>query len=138
MFTPDDFKGDPYGHVTNQTSHSFLVGGILLAYLPVMGYFFIAGEFPEKWLIIAWAAVSYAAFELILQGWRGFDTVEDWIFVVIHGTTGFVLTFSEIEPGSTKFHGDLAYAAPFIVLFLTHLAIGAWVRKIVGAKQRQR
>lgn len=134
ILDPDDFKADPYGHVTNQTSHSFLVGGILLAYLPVMAWFYIVGEFPVKWMIIAWAAVSYAAFELIVQGWRGWDTVEDWIFVVIHGTTGFVVTFSEIEPGSLKFQGDLAIAAPFIALFLFHLAAGAWFRKWFGAK----
>jgi hypothetical protein len=134
---PDGFQGDPYGHTTNQTSHAFLVGGILLAYLPVLVWWMAFGEFPEKWLIIGWASVAYAAFELLAQGWRGWDTVEDWIFVVIHGTTGFVVTLNEVEPGSTAFTGDLIVAGPFLILFLLHLAAGAWFRKLVGAKPRQ-
>jgi hypothetical protein len=36
MFEPDNFRKNPYGYTTNQTSHSFLVGCIGLVYLPVL------------------------------------------------------------------------------------------------------
>jgi hypothetical protein len=137
LFRPDNFRADPYGHTTNQTSHSmvgflgFVYGFVLLVYLTW-------GEFPPKWAIIVCAAVAYTAFELWDQGWNGWDTVEDWIFVVVHGVAAPVMIFDEVTPGSPKFQGDLLVAAPFIVFFLCHLALGAWLRKRrADADQRQ-
>jgi hypothetical protein len=129
MIQPDNFRDDPYGHATNQIGHAFAVGCLGLVYGVVLACWYFGGEFPPKWSIIAGAAVFYAAFEWITQGWNGWDTVEDWVFVVIHGTAAPVMIFSEVEPGSTKFQGDLLVALPFVVLFLLHLAAGAFFRR---------
>lgn len=128
MIKPDNFKNDPYGYVTNQIGHT-VVGALFLVFFVVLASWFFMGEFPPKWSIIAGAAVGYAAFEMVTQGWRGWDTVEDWVFVVVHGTTGMVLTFSELAPGSTKFEGDLLVMLPFVALFLIHLFAGALFRR---------
>lgn len=129
MFDPDNFRNDPYGYVTNQIGHAFAVGFLRLTYGVVLACWYFAGEFPPKWSIILGAGVAYMAYELIDQGWNGWDTIEDWVFVVVHGVAAPVMIFSEIKPGSTKFEGDLLVALPFIVLFMAHIGYGAWRRR---------
>ena len=129
MIKPDNFKGDPYGHVTNQISHAFAVGTIGLVYMVVLACWYFAGEFPPKWSIIVGAGIFYAGVEWFTQGWNGADTVEDWVFVVVHGTAAPVMIFIEVQPGSTKFEGDLLVMLPFVALFLIHLFAGALFRR---------
>ena len=128
MFEPDDFSNDPYGYWTNQVAHALQVGFLLLVYGVTLGWWYFAGEFPQKEWIIGGAAVGYGAYELIDQGWQGWDTVEDWVYVVVYGVAGPVTTFTEIEPGSTAFRGDLLLALPFVIAFTIHLCIGSWMR----------
>jgi hypothetical protein len=127
-FRPDSFRNDPYGYVTNQIGHAFMVGGVLFVYAVVMGVFWITGEFPPKWGIIAGGSITYAAYELLAQGWRGGDTVEDWWFVSVYGITGPVVSFTEMTPGSMLAVFDMRAALPFIVLLSVHIAFGAWLR----------
>lgn len=130
LFTPDSFRRNPYGYVTNQIGHAFMVGGVIFVYAVVMGVYWIAGEFPPKWAIIAGAAIAYAAFEIVTQGWRGADTVEDWWFVVVYGVAGPVASFSELQPGSALAVFDMMAALPFIALLSLHLLAGALFRVI--------
>jgi hypothetical protein len=128
LFLPSNFRGDPYGWVTNQAAH-FLIGAALLTYVPTMICWWFLGEFPPKEWIIIWAGVVYAAYELIDQGWRGADTIEDWIFVAGYGATGVTFSFSEIAPGSPVAAFDMQAAWPFLVVMAIHLAFGAWLRR---------
>jgi hypothetical protein len=129
MITPDNYPKDPYGHTTNQIGHALAVGFLGFTYSVVLACWYFIGEFPPKWSIIVGAGVAYALFEWATQGWQGADTVEDWVFVVIHGTAAPVIIFSEVEPGSTAFRGDLLSALPFVALFLCHLGAGALFRR---------
>jgi hypothetical protein len=128
IFRPDNFAGDPYGYATNQIGHAFMVGGVVFVYAVVMAVFWVAGEFPPKWAIVAGAAVAYAAYEFIAQGWRGADTIEDWWFVVVYGVAGPVASFTEMQPGSALAVFDMTAALPFIALLTVHLGIGAFWR----------
>jgi hypothetical protein len=127
-FEPDNFAGQPYQFLTNQIGHAFMVGGVMLVYAVVMASWFVMGEFPPKWSIIAGAAILYPAYELICQGWQGWDTVEDWWFVVVYGVAGPVTSFTETVPGEAKAVFDLMAALPFIAVLCVHLAIGSFVR----------
>lgn len=128
MITASNFRGDPYGWATNQIGHAFLVGAVLLTFVPTLVCLIIAGEFPPKWALVAFSATLYLGFELASQGWHGADTVEDWVFVVFYGSAGSVYSFSEIAPGNSMAAFDLMAAAPFLGLLAVHLAFGAWLR----------
>jgi hypothetical protein len=127
MIQPDNFKADPYGYVTNQISHMGAVGCLVFVYGVVLFVFLVAGEFPPKWAIILGAAVSYSLIEA-LQGWRGWDTIEDWLFVVFYGVTIPVMVFSEVEPGSDQFCGGLMDLMPWVLIMGAHLLIGSAAR----------
>jgi hypothetical protein len=137
-FKPDDFKNDPYGHWTNQVAHTMQVGLIAFVYGVTLIYWWIVGEFPTKFSIVAFAAVAYAAYELIDQGWRGWDTISDWIFVVVYGVAAPVYIFTEVAVGDTRFEGDLLTALPFVLIFTSHLFIGSLVRARRLRKQKDK
>jgi hypothetical protein len=123
-----NFRADPYGWATNQIGHAFLVGAVLLTYLPVLACWYGLGEFPPKWAIVVGAGIAYAAYEAIDQGWNGADTVEDWWFVIVYGAAGSTYSFTEISPGDAKAALDLMAALPFLLLLSVHLCFGAWLR----------
>tara|TARA_R110000744_G_scaffold149386_5_gene262529 strand:- start:1141 stop:1410 length:270 start_codon:yes stop_codon:yes gene_type:complete len=86
------------------------------------------GELPYKEHLIVFAAVSYALYELIDQGWNGWDTIEDWWVVNVYGVIGPVMTFSEVTAGLPMVTVNIFSPLPFIALFAAHLAAGAYVR----------
>jgi hypothetical protein len=124
----NSFIDDPYGYATNQISHAKLVGLLGYVYGVSMAYHWLMGEFPDKWAIVAFAWASYLAFELVSQGWNGWDTVEDWWFVNVYGVLGAVQTFTESGPYTVS--ADLMAALPFVVAFCLHLIIGGTVRRL--------
>ena len=128
IFTPDNFRGRPYEWACNQIGHAFFIGAVLLTYLPVLVCWKIAGEFPYKWTMVAGAAIGYAVYEWLDQGWHGADTIEDWWFVVVYGAAGSAYSFTEVSPGDAKAALDMLAALPFIVLLAVHLAFGSWLR----------
>ena len=128
LFESDDFAGRPYGFTTNQISHATVVGFLGLVYGSCITYFLLFGELPYKEHLIAFAAFSYASYEYWNQGWNGWDTIEDWWFVVVYGVIGPVMTFSEITAGVPIVSVNLFTPLPFIALFAAHLAAGAYVR----------
>tara|TARA_R110000851_G_scaffold120168_1_gene248367 strand:- start:785 stop:1186 length:402 start_codon:yes stop_codon:yes gene_type:complete len=128
LFKSDGFAGEPYGFTTNQISHAVAVGFLGLVYGVTFVWFVTFGEFPYKWVLIVFAGVAYAAYELIDQGWNGWDTIEDWWFVNVYGVIGPVMTFSEVEPGSALFTGSILVPIPFVFIFYAHLGFGAYVR----------
>lgn len=123
LFKPDSFEGDPYGHFTNQASHALAVGlcGLLLGL--AWFWWWLLGEFPPKAIILAAALILYLAYELIDQGWHGWDTVADTFSVVGIGVGGGLWVFDELEPGSLLLVADLQRAT--IVAFVMFIWIGA-------------
>ena len=92
--TPDDFRRDWYGELTNQCGHT--LGGVLCAAFVAFGWLYAFGEFPPKVHIIAACALPYTVLiEWWVQGWRSGDSWFDaamWIF----GALGPCLALSEV------------------------------------------
>lgn len=134
MIKPDNFPRDPYSFVTNQTGHALMIGFLLVVYGLSLSCVWLFGELPNKWLIVALGAVGYAAFEMVTQGWQGWDTIEDWFFVNGYGIWAPVLAFSapspEVAALDPEIHAtvNLWTPAPFIAVFVLHLVVGAAVR----------
>ena len=128
LFSPDNFKGDWYGWLTNQVSHTFL--GIFLVFFASMAGFSALGEFPVKLnMLIAIGAVYILFVELYLQGWRGFDTIEDSMFVVGYGAAGPLAASFELLPGKAAIIMDLDPLVPFFYVFIAHIIAGVAWRK---------
>lgn len=72
---PSSFKGDPYGGLLNQWGHYALGDRLYMA--GCLAWFSIAGDMPDRALAAAAVIGSYVAFELVAQGWRGLDTLQD-------------------------------------------------------------
>lgn len=126
----DNFAGRPYGFTTNQISHAAAVGFIGFVYLGALFWYHLAGEYPPKLSIVAVAAIGYLAFELVSQGWQGWDTLEDWWFVNVYGVWAPLTAFSELEQGSAAIIVDPYAPLPFVILLFTHLLLGAAYRAI--------
>lgn len=124
LFKPSSFEGQPYEFTTNQISHALYIGMVLFGIGGCAVYFWIFGTFPYRWQVWVWGTAVYFAYELIDQGWRGWDTVEDTGCVSI-GLGGPLYTFRQVSEGSTMITGDLMDAVPFVVALSLFLAIGA-------------
>jgi hypothetical protein len=128
MFTPDDFRTDPYGHWTNQTSHALQVGMLIMLWGGAVAYFLGYGEFPDKIYFGISALVVYLAYELLLQGWQGWDTLNDTSFVVGWGVCAPMAVFSEVARGSSMITADVLDMAPYIAGLFAHLSFGTLIR----------
>lgn len=132
---PDSFSRDPYGYFTNQSGHTWDVGFLILVYGSCAFTYLTFGTFPDKEIIIIMSGILYLLFEVFVQGWKGWDTVEDWWFVNVYGVIAPVLccTYNttremiEIEPLAPL---------PFIILYFTHKTIGAFVRSGLSCSQK--
>lgn len=123
MLTPDSFDRDPYGWLTNQVSHIAL-GALMALALSVFG-FAVFGEFPVRTHMLAAIFVLYfVVIELVVQGWRGFDTIEDTIFTVGYGAAGPLAVSSEIVPGRMAIVMELEPLLPFVYMSAAHLIGG--------------
>lgn len=134
MIKPDNFEKDPYGYATNQISHALWVGKLLLLWLPCFVFYKVFGEYPHKEHIFIFAACVYSAIEYA-QGWNGFDTIEDFVFSVVFGVGGPLYVYSEVEPGSPLFSGDINKVVPVVGAFCIWLALGAawrWYNEKLG------
>ena len=128
MFAPDDFKFDPYGHWTNQASHALQVGMLIMLWGGAVTYLLIMGEFPEKVPFGLAALAVYFAYEIVAQGWRRLDTINDTTFVVGWGVWAPLAVFSGAGPNSPIITANVYEMAPYIGGFFAHLCYGAWVR----------
>ena len=134
MFQPDDFRTDPYGHWTNQTSHALQVGMLIMLWGGAVGYFLGYGEFPDKRYFGIAALVVYLAYEILFQGWQGWDTLNDTCFVVGWGVWAPMAVFSEVTPGSSQIIADVLDMWPYILGLFAHLCFGSFVRWMLAKK----
>lgn len=127
MIEPDNFKTDPYGYLTNQLGHIGL--GVLLVFLISRGCFELVGEYPIRlhvWLITG-AFYLFVA-ELAVQGWRGWDTIEDTIFTVFYGAGAPLWAFKEVTPGDAALAASLPALDMFFAAAGLHLLVGVLLR----------
>jgi hypothetical protein len=126
LFEPDDFLDDWYGWLTNQVSHIGV--GVKLAFLMCLGAFVVTGELPYRVDVFAVCLLGYVFFELYFQGWQGFDTVDDTVFVVAYGAGAPLYAFHEVSVGSLEVMGVLTDLIPFFAVATIHLACGVAFR----------
>lgn len=126
IFTPDNFKNDWYGWITNQWGHALLgqviFGLVMLASLEI-------GEFASR--LHVWVSITlvYMLWEFATHK-KGYwwDSVEDCIFVCLYGAGWIAFAFSEVKAGSPAFYGNALAIIPIIGLFAFHSALGVLLR----------
>lgn len=88
--TPSAFTKDAYAYATNQMAHATVVGFggcSVLAFLCSV----VFEPWPDQRIVFGVVVLTYAlAWEWGVQKWRGWDSVEDVVFVAI-GSSGFLL-----------------------------------------------
>lgn len=126
LTTPSGYDGDWYAYATNQIAHTSI--GVFFVALISYGAFMVDGEIPYKMHVFFVIAFIYASKEIFLDKWNGFDTVEDFMFVVIYGTGGTLYSFTEKQAGISEIVFDLEKSAPFFAVCCTHLVIGVLYR----------
>lgn len=109
MLGPSSFPGDPYGHLTNQSGHAYLVGAPMalgFAGLPPIAAPFVIGAL--YWIIWEWG---------IQRGkdWR--DSLED----AVHVTAGAAVMTAALG-------GDILTVAGCMVAQGVLLAVGVYRR----------
>lgn len=89
---PKSFKKDPYGYLTNQVGHVYL-GFTLVTYYSWV--FDKLDSYPEQKLSVFVVLLAYLLiWELIKQGWQGWDTFEDTFYVFL-GSSLYLLVEME-------------------------------------------
>ena len=126
--TPSDFRGDPYGELTNQSAHTFW--GIVLAGVFCLVSLVRFGAFPEKEIAAIVVTLPYLLNELFVQRWKGWDTIADVFFYAIGGY-GLLASLSEIVIDDNVYldPNPVAFATSFGV-FLIVLFVRVRVRVI--------
>lgn len=127
LTTPSNFRGDWYGYATNQISHTFL--GCMIAALICAVTFALKGDLPYKINIFLGVAFIYGVKEIVWDRWQGFDTVEDFLFVVIYGTGGTLLTFTQSQDFTTRIDFEAFKFVAVLLLFFCHLLGGITIRR---------
>ena len=98
LSTPSDFRADPAGEFGNQSAHAIL--GLIFTVILCLATYTWHGEFPQKEVAAFVVTLPYILFELLRQGWKGWDTVSDVFFFAIGGY-GVLSSLSEVG-GDTK------------------------------------
>lgn len=127
LLEADEFPNDWYGWATNQISHIGL--GVFIVFAVCLASFGIFGEMPYKDAVYATVLFGYLAFELGVQGWREWDTVEDTTFVTFYGAGGALAGFSEIAPGDAVLSVNPIGLLPFFAVAVLHLVAGSLFRR---------
>jgi hypothetical protein len=126
LIEPSAFLDDWYGWLTNQAGHILL--GVFMAFFACLIAYFALGELPFRVDVFAACLFGYLAFELFTQGWQGYDTCEDTVFVVAYGCGAPLAAFHEVSAGSPDVVLDLRALMPFFVASGIHLACGVVFR----------
>jgi hypothetical protein len=126
ILEPDAFLNDWYGWLTNQASHIAL--GVFVTFFICLFAFWIGGEFPFRSDVFLYCLSAYLFFEVFIQGWRWFDTIEDTVFVVGYGVGAPLAALHEVQAGQSAVMVDVVALLPFFVVAGVHLAVGVAYR----------
>ena len=137
LSTPSDFHSDWYGWATNQMAHITL--GIMLTAIVSCFNFLVFGEFAYKAVLWGVVATTYILFVEMQQGKSRFwDSVEDFVFVVIYGAGTSIMMFHEVAPGSPEMRVNITSVAPICVIVTTHLIAGSLSRAVEQVRKNGR
>lgn len=132
--TPSAFARDWFGYLRNQVGHKEIGFGLSLFVCSIT--YWTAGAFPVKEAVFIGLVSLYVLFELLEQGWNGFDTVEDTLFFS-YGVT-LPLLASEIVEGSSKVILDVQWVSVLMIIYGLHLILGVVWRVIEKKKSNDR
>lgn len=127
LTTPSNFRGDWQGYAGNQGTHT-LIGLLSVGFICAVTLW-LKGDIPYKINIFAGMAFIYGFKEIAWDKWHGFDTIEDFMFVVCYGAGGTLVSFTQSEANTSKVYFE---AGPFLfvlLLFCIHISCGIAVRK---------
>jgi hypothetical protein len=123
---PSAFLDDWEGWLGNQTGHIF--AGMFTAFWICAASFVLMGELPYRVDVFVACLLGYFAFEIFFQGWKGYDTIEDTVFVVGYGVGGPLSALSEIAAGGADASINIIGLIVFFVIAPIHLAFGVAFR----------
>ena len=127
LFEPNQYLGQPYKWLVNQCSH-IVLGFVTILFICV-SFHFLNGEYPVRVNVGAYSLVAYLLFEILVQGWRRWDTIEDTVFVVVYGGWGTLIASREISIGDTAVTVN-PYALTLVAMAVSvHLFLGYMWRK---------
>lgn len=124
--TPEKFGDDWKGFIHNQFGHTGI--GIFAVWIACLISFTIMGDLPSRFDIFLGIAFLYSTKELVADKWNGFDTVEDFLFVVVYGAGGTLAAFKQMEQNSADVVFNIHSAVPFLTACFIHLFAGAFYR----------
>lgn len=92
---PSAFPNDPLNWAYSQIGHGYL--GVALTTSLVWVLLQVSGEHPDELMIVLLVSVGYLAFwEWDIQGWRGWDSIEDFLFVTAGASLFIIIDMSEV------------------------------------------
>lgn len=92
---PDAFNDDPLNWAYSQIGHGYL--GMAMVTIITWVLIQIHGDYPDDLIIVASVIIAYFFFwELDFQGWRGWDTIEDTLFVAAGAGLFWIIDMSEV------------------------------------------
>ena len=78
--TPSSFRNDPVNWAYSQIGHGYL--GFAVTTLIVWFVYRVSGQYPDETTVAIGVFIGYLVWwELDVQGWQGWDTLEDSLFV---------------------------------------------------------
>lgn len=122
--TPDDYRADWYGELTNQLSHTFL--GVMVALVWCVSAWAITGAMPIRSWVILGIGIGYLGVEILVQRWRAGDSWFDSA-MVMSGAAGVLLPLQETGVSGRVIHLDfdpamwLAVALPWAAALLVRV-----------------
>jgi hypothetical protein len=123
---PSAFLDDWEGWLGNQTGHIY--AGMFMAFWLCVASLVLMGELPHRVDVFAFCFIAYVAFEIKFQGWKGYDTIEDTVFVVGYGAGGPLSALNEIAAGGADASINIIGLIVFFVISPIHLAFGVAFR----------
>ena len=130
--TPENFKADWYGWVTNQAGHVLL--GIFAAVAVAVLWWYAFDEYPYRKALALALVLVFVASELA-QGWKGGDAVEDILFRT-YGVAFPLATLQESQRFSVELTPDLFAMLTIMGLVAFHMAVGVGIRVWQACKSR--
>ena len=129
MFGPDDFRNNPYGHLTNQGSHGGLVGVglVLLALLilpPLAAWFAAVIAYFVVWEFLVGSSIADGD---LAPSWDWRDSIDDTSNVA-GGAAVVASAFWWIDPAA--FWPAWGHAAACFAIWAGALAFSTWRRTL--------
>lgn len=129
---PDNYWNDPVGHIQNQIGHAYI--GNLFPTIMIWGSYRLGAGYPVEVVCFLFCMLCYFfIWEIVLQGWCGFDTVEDTCFFAAGGAVYCFLDLGDFADIGSQYKMFSGWRI-IDVLFSIHAFI--WAMLVPGIVKR--